>query len=162
MTTTYAEDKARRERWDRRFLELARHVASWSKDPSTKVGAVLVDENHTVVGMGYNGFARGVEDTEQRYDDRETKYKLVVHAEVNAVLNAGSRARGTTLYVWPSFMLPPMCGECAKVVIQAGVKEIVGYVADESDPRVARWAESIAWSRMMCDEAGFTYRGIRE
>src|ERR1700722_2700699 len=91
-------------KWDIRFLELAKHISNWSKDPSTKVGAVLVNDLKQVVGMGYNGFARGVQDTDERLNDRETKYKLVVHAEVNAIIQAGHAARNSTLYVYPSFM----------------------------------------------------------
>ena len=102
-----------RDKWDRRFLELAHHISTWSKDPSTQVGAVLVRDGNIVIGMGYNGFARGVYDTEERYSDRETKYKLVVHAEINAILMAGAAARGATLYVYPSFALPPICVDCA-------------------------------------------------
>jgi dCMP deaminase len=149
-------------KWDKRFLDLAEHIAGWSKDPSTKVGAVLVHGN-VVVGLGYNGFPRGVKDLEARYADRDTKYRLVVHAEVNAILMAGEKAKGGTLYVWPSFLLPPICTECCKVAIQAGVKEIVGYKVDEKDltERQLRWKESILVARAMCDEAKIKYRGVR-
>lgn len=108
-------------KWDRRFLELARHVAGWSKDPSTKAGAVIVDDANRIVSLGFNGFARGVADDTGRYADRETKYRLVVHAEVNAVLFAGRRLDRCTLYVWP---LPP-CGPCAAILIQSGVRRVV-------------------------------------
>lgn len=148
--------------WNKRFLHLAKHIASWSKDPSTKVGAVLVNDQKIVVGMGYNGFARGVHDEAGRYNDRERKYKFVVHAEVNAILQAGDKARGTTLYVYPSFMLPPICHECCKFAIQAGVKRIVGFKPDPKEPRAIRWAESINASRTMCGEAGILYEGIEE
>lgn len=149
-------------KWDQRFLKLAEHIAQWSRDPSTKVGAVLVNYQNMVVGLGYNGFPRGVHDHEGRYNDRELKYKLVVHAEVNAILMAGTKAWGATLYVWPSFMLPPICNECVKVAIQAGVRTIVGYVIDEAQltERQLRWKESILISRMMCDEAGVDYYGV--
>jgi len=145
--------------WDRRFLELAKEVSTWSKDPSTQVGAVVVKER-LVVGTGYNGFPRGVHDLPSRYLDRETKYKLVVHAEVNAILLAGKEAMGATLYVYPSFSLPPVCNECCKVLIQAGIKEIIGYAPDPNDERTKRWEQSIAVSRMMCEEAGVKYRTI--
>ena len=149
------------EKWDRRFLELAKHIASWSKDPSTQVGAVLISENGREF-VGYNGFPKGVLDSEERLNNREVKYKLVVHAEVNAILKAGDKARGGTLYVWPAFALPPICNECCKVAIQAGVKEIVGYEPDENDERVKRWQESIGISKSMCDEAGISYRSLQE
>jgi len=149
----------RQEKWDRRFLELAKHISTWSKDPSTKVGAVLVQQDNLVVGLGYNGFPRNVADTEERYNNRELKYEMVVHAEVNCLLMAGKEARGATLYVYPSFSLPPICANCCKAALQAGIKEIVGYSPDESDPRVQRWKDSIAISRTMCEEVGVTWRG---
>lgn len=150
-------------KWDRRFLELAKHVSSWSKDPSTKVGAVLTDAKHEVVGLGYNGFARGVGDDKDRYENRDLKYKLVVHAEVNAILSAGHRSRGGILYVWPSFDIPCICVECMKTAAQAGVSEIIGYVpTPEVAERAKRWAESIACARLICDEAGIKYRGVEE
>jgi dCMP deaminase len=150
------------EKWDRRFLELARQVSSWSKDPSTQVGAVIVNDLKQVVGMGYNGFPRGVEDTPERLNHRETKYKLVVHAEVNAIIQAGQQARGSTLYVYPSFTLPPICHDCCKMAVQAGVSTIVGYNPNESDPRVVRWRDSIAVARDIWLESGRTWRNYSE
>lgn len=150
------------EKWDRRFLELARHVASWSKDPSTKVGAVLVDEHRHIVATGYNGFPRGVMDTEERYADRDLKYRMVVHAEVNALAWAGELARGATLYVWPSFDAPPICNECAKVAIQMGVVAVVGYTPTQDDSRHQRWLPSILTSRQMFEEAGIVCRMLTE
>lgn len=106
--------------WDRRFLNLAEHVASWSKDPSTKVGAVIVNQNNQVLSLGYNGFPRGVEDFEERYNDRPTKYLFVAHAERNALDNAFSDTSGATLYT----TLCP-CNECSKSIIQKGIKTVV-------------------------------------
>jgi dCMP deaminase len=148
--------------WDKRFLALAEHVAQWSKDPSTKVGAVLVDDKKLVKGIGYNGFARGVHDTEERLNDRPTKYAMVVHAEVNAILAAGDKARGCSLYVWPSFSIPCICQDCCKTAIQAGVKEVVGLTPTKEDAeRAKRWQASIDISKIMCDEAGVTYREVK-
>jgi len=147
--------------WDRRFLELARHVSQWSKDPSTKVGAVITRGNE-VVGIGYNGFPRGVFDLPERLNDRPTKYQYVVHAEANAILMAGDKAKGATIYVWPSFSLPNICGECAKLVIQSGIKEVVGYEPPLPDERAARWIQSIGVAGTMCKEAGVTWRCIKE
>lgn len=148
--------------WDKFFLELAKHFSSASKDPSTRVGAVLVNDDRIVVGMGYNGFARGVDDSEERYNNRELKYKYVCHAEVNAIINAGHAARGCTLYVYPAFVMPPICNDCCKYAIQAGVKTIVGYKADENSEVAQRWKESILISRAMCEEAGIDWRQIEE
>jgi dCMP deaminase len=114
-------------KWHKRFMDLAWHVARWSKDPSTQVGAVLVNENRIVIGIGYNGFPRGVEDTEERYADRPTKYALVVHAEMNAIANATEDLQGSTLYV----TLAP-CNECMKLVAQHGITTIVSPPRDPS------------------------------
>ena len=147
-------------KWDRRFLEIAKHVSTWSKDPSTQVGAVIVRDGKFVVGLGYNGFPRGVQDLEERLNDREQKYAMVVHAEANAILMAGDRCKGATLYVYPSFVLPPICNECAKLVIQSGIREVVGYEPDPNEERAKRWAKSIGVSQQMCKEASVTWRSV--
>lgn len=146
------------EKWHRRFLNLAQEVSTWSKDPSTQVGAVIVNPLGQVVGTGYNGFPRGVEDSLDRLQDRETKLKYIVHAELNALLLAGDKAKRSTIYVYPSFGSPPVCNECCKAVIQAGIKQIVGltpleYTGTGKD-KEGRWAESIKISKVMCTEAG--------
>ena len=110
MTKTKIIDK-----WDRRFLELAKTVAGWSKDPSTKVGAVITIGNR-IVSLGYNGFAAGVDDSVERYQDRDFKYAAVLHAEENAMLFARGDIRGCIIYTWP---MPP-CSRCAAKLIQAG------------------------------------------
>ncbi len=76
------------EKWDKRFLELAKHVSLWSKDPSTKTGSVIVDQKRRVVSGGYNGLPIGVEDLDERLNNREIKYKMIVHCERNALLFA--------------------------------------------------------------------------
>lgn len=116
------------QKWDLRFMEMARLVASWSKDPSTKVGAVIVDDDHKVLGLGFNGFARGVDDSPEAYADRDSKLGKVIHAEVNAILNAAAVLQGSTLYI--SSMC---CSTCAAVVIQSGIKRIV-VPSDLEDP----------------------------
>lgn len=148
--------------WDRYFLELAKLASTASKDPSAKIGAVIVNDLKQVVGTGYNGFPRGIADTEERWQNRETKLQHVVHAEMNALLQAGERARGCTIYVYPSFSLPPICDNCCKHAIQAGIKGIVGYNADESNPRVLRWKDSIKVSENMWNEVGNFIRSYDE
>lgn len=140
--------------WDRRFLDVAKTFSKFSKDPSTKVGAVIVDREGRVVGTGYNGFPRGVSDDPERYNNRELKYELVVHAEVNAVLTAGHQARGGTLYVYPGFGSPCMCTGCAKAAIQAGIRRVVGLNEEIDAERLARWSASLHNAQLMCDEAG--------
>jgi dCMP deaminase len=109
-------------KWDKRFLKLAEHVATWSKDPSTKVGAVIIRPDNTVASVGYNGFPRHIWDDETDYQDRETKLLKIIHAEVNAILNAKEPLKGYTLYTYP---LPFVCVDCAKHIIQAGITTVV-------------------------------------
>lgn len=156
------QQKEKQAKWDRFYLGLAKYFSTMSKDPSTKVGAIVVNYDHHLEFCGYNGFPRGIADLKERYEDRELKYKLVVHAEVNAILKAKDYARGATLYVYPSFMLPPICNECAKVAIQAGIRTIVGFEPDSEDERVKRWAASINIARTMCEEAGINWRALKE
>lgn len=141
------------ELWDRRYLELAKHVSQWSKDPSTKVGAVLVSKDGEEF-LGYNGFPRGVVDSPERWNDRDTKLRYVVHAEANAILKAGHAAKGGILYVYPTFAVPAVCSDCAKLVIQSGIKGIVCYYpSPEDEERAKRWAASMETSRTMLKEA---------
>ena len=138
------------DKWDHRFLALAEHISNWSKDPSTQVGAVITHtRSKRVVSMGFNGFPAGVEDTRERLDDRETKYEMVVHAEQNALMFAGDRAEGCTLYVHP---LPP-CARCAVMIIQAGIKRVV---CDQPDFDHERWGEPAKIADTMFREAGLT------
>lgn len=153
-------------KWDRRFIELARHVAQWSKDPSTKVGAVIVDPTtRSVVGMGYNGFPRGVQDTADRLNDRPTKYKIVAHAELNAILNAVAPVKGCVMYVWPTFHtgFVPTCNECAKAIIQAGITEVIGYGGGVKDGQLDdTWKETHQIAEEMYKEAGVNVYRITE
>jgi len=130
-------------KWDFRFLELARFIASWSKDPSTKTGAVIVNDR-SIVSIGYNGFAKGVVDTPERLNDRELKYKLIVHCERNAIIWAQRDLTGCTLYTWP-FM---SCAPCAALVIQSGIKRCVAPINDNP-----RWIEDFKLTEMMFKEA---------
>ena len=136
-------------KWDKRYLALAKEVASWSKDPSTQVGAVTVGSKKEVLSQGFNGFPRGIVDSEDRYNNRETKYKYVVHAEMNAIYNAtysGVSLDGAVLYVYGL----PICSECAKGIIQVGIKKVIIEKSKELD----NWNESVALSQEMFDEAG--------
>src|ERR1700722_10419613 len=144
-------------KWDLRFLKLAEEVASYSKEPSTKVGAVLVDQRHNVVATGYNGFPRGRKDTAERYNDREQKYPLVAHAEMNAIINAGHAARGCTIYVIPTLMLPGSCPECSKAIVQAGIKEIVNWHKDNLE---GKWADMMKFSKVILEEGGVICRTV--
>lgn len=140
--------------WDEWFLGMAEYVSKASKDPSTKVGVVIIDDQRRVLGVGYNGFPRGVKDTAERLNDRPSKLSRVVHAELNAILNCAHRPEGATLYLHPGC---PPCNECAKAVIQAGIKRVVGRPFPHD-----RWTESCAIAAEMCREAGVQIDIINE
>jgi dCMP deaminase len=131
--------------WDKRFLELAKLVGSWSKDPSTKVGAVIVDSDNRIVSTGYNGFPRGIEDCEKKLVDREQKYAIIVHAEMNALAFANKSVKDCTLYTWP---FQP-CSRCAGPIIQSGIKRVVSVVQDDE-----RWKKNFELARQLFDESG--------
>jgi len=135
----------RQEKWDRRFVELSKFIAQWSLDPSTKVGAVITDTNRRVISVGYNGLAQGVEDLPERLNTRELKYKMTVHAEMNAILFANSSLKGASLATWP--FMPCAC--CASSVIQAGIKRVVAPWNDNP-----RWIAEFELSKQMFKEAG--------
>jgi dCMP deaminase len=132
--------------WDERFLSLAEFVSNWSKDPSTRVGAVIVRPDRTIVSVGYNGFPRGCDDAIALRLDRPLKYMRTVHAELNAILSAGEVLTGCTIYVSP---LHP-CATCTGAIIQSGIARIVAFMPSEPD----RWSEEFKAARQMCVEAG--------
>lgn len=142
-----ATKAARREKWDRRFIDLMNVAGSWSKDPSTKVGAVIVRPDLTVAAIGYNGFPRGMSDAAELYEHRPTKYSRIVHGEMNAILNAHGSVEGCTLYV----PFPP-CDRCAVHVVQAGIKRVV-YVEPTEDIK-SRWAEAFEMTAAIFEDAG--------
>ncbi len=136
-------------KWNKRYLDMAYLVASWSKDPSSKIGAVAVSPKGQVLSTGYNGFPRNIEDSYDRLHDRELKYKYIVHAEMNAIYNAtynGVSLDGSTLYVSGL----PCCNQCALGIIQVGIKRVVM----EGDVTNDRWAESWALTKQLFEEAG--------
>ena len=143
------------DKWDIRFLELAKHIAGWSKDPSTKVGCIVVGEDREIRSTGFNGFPRGISDDNDRLLDREKKYPLICHAEENAIMHAariGVSLKGSTAYVtWPP------CSRCARSLIQAGIKEVVYSTAEEVPER---WLEDFNISTSMLEEANVIVRPI--
>lgn len=145
----YSIEKKPMPKWDVRFCELARYIAEWSKDPNSKVGAVVFSKKGGNISIGYNGFPIGVEDSADRLTDKAVKLELVVHAEVNALIAAGGRTEGSTLYVWGK----PICSRCAGPIIQAGVKRVVALAPGETD---SHWDNSGKTARDMFLEAGIT------
>lgn len=140
--------------WDKYFIEMLPVIASKSKDPSTKVAAIITDPNHIILATGFNGFPRGVVDTEKRYENRTLKYKYIVHAEANAVFAAAKKGialdSGTIYISW----IP--CCECTKAIIQSGIQQIVFDGKDFQKQREywnQRWLESILDSLRMLQES---------
>lgn len=134
--------------WDRYFLGIAERVSTASKDPSTKVGAIIVRPDRTVASLGYNGFPRGIADTDERLNNREIKYDLVVHGEINAILTAREPLHGYCLYTWPFLT----CKKCALQVVQAGIKRVVAPYVDNE-----RWNASFREAQAIYDEAGVAW-----
>lgn len=134
--------------WDQRFLTLANHIAYWSKDPSTQVGAVAVRDRR-VLATGYNGFPRGISDLSDRLTDRDEKLLRTVHAEANIIAQAarnGVSLEGSSIYVWP--FLP--CSNCCTLIIQSGISRVIA--PDFTIPE--RWKTSFEMSISMFKEAG--------
>ena len=144
------------EAWDYYFADIAEVVRQKSKDPSSRIGAVLVRDN-VVISTGFNGFPRGIDEADEERWVRPLKYQYVSHAEANSILNAarnGIETVGTTLYL-VGFGPPTVpCIECTKTVIQAGVFRVVGrpYVPARDD-----WKDDLNFAKSLLDEAGVIF-----
>ena len=143
------------DKWDRRFIELARHIAGWSKDPSTQVGCVVVGPDREIRSTGFNGFPRGIDDSIERLSDRDRKYPLICHAEENAIMHAARI--GVSLKDCSAYVTWPPCTRCARSLIQAGVR-MVHYPAGRRIPE--RWLEDFEMSTSMFRESGVTVRTV--
>ena len=112
--------------WQNKFINLAEYISEWSKDPSAKIGCVAVDPiTNNILSTGYNGFPSGLEDTYERLNNREEKYKFIVHAETNCIYNAtknGINLKGSYFFIYGLCI----CHECAKALVQVGV-EVIYY-----------------------------------
>ena len=141
--------------WDQYFMGVSKLSALRSKDPSTQVGACIVSKDNRIVGVGYNGMPYGTDDATAPWGRvggfLETKYAFVVHAELNAILNSTKELKGCRLYV---SLFP--CHECAKAIIQSGIKEII-YEDDKYNG-----TESDIASKRMLDAAGVKYRKMEK
>lgn len=145
------------EKWDYRYMDLAMRIATWSKDPSTKVGCVIVSPEKDVLSMGYNGFPRGIKDDVPERWQRPTKYDFVVHAEENALLNGGkngTRLAGGILYV----TMPP-CTHCAGSIVQSGIREVI-YMEPDVQKQIPGWRDTLNVSFQMFDEKGIKYKSL--
>lgn len=136
--------------WDTTFMAIADVVANRSKDPRTQVGAIIVNKDNIITSIGYNGFPRGIDDDKWPWDAPQ-KYMVIVHAEANAILNSNQQSlKDCKLYV-PFFT----CNECAKLIIQSGIREVIyrtDYYYDEY---------SMVIARQMYDLSGVTYRQVK-
>lgn len=151
------------DRWDSHFIEMALLCAGMSKDPRTRVGSVIVGPDREVRSTGFNGFPRGIADTHVRLHTKPEKLRLIVHAEVNAILNAariGVPMKGCTLYlaatddsgdVWGG----APCHRCSLDVIQVGIVEVVSLPFKSGQ---SAWAEDVAYAGGLLIEAGVIYR----
>lgn len=146
------------DKWNYRYLELAKTVAGWSKDPSRQIGCVAVNDKGQILSVGYNGFPRGINDDDVRLNNRIEKYKYIVHAEKNMIYNAthnGVSLDGCTVYVSGL----PVCSECAKGLIQVGVKKVI--MEDAANIR-NNWAESWELTKSLFDEARIKYKILED
>lgn len=138
------------DKWDRRFMEMADLVSTWSKDPGTKVGCVIVS-GRKIVATGYNGLPEGIADLSDRLDNRDWKLSVTVHAEVNAIINAGkhgAKTEGCTIYT----TFPP-CSSCSAAIIQAGIVRVVcpSYLKSPD-----RWRDNFFLGWSLLREAGIS------
>ena len=130
--------------WDLEFLSLAKRISKRSKDPSTKVGAVITNKKR-FVSSGYNGLPQKMKDTKNRLDNRELKYKIIIHGEINAILFAQRDLTDHTLYTWP--FMP--CSNCASIIIQTGIKRVVSFINNNE-----RWKDNFLLTEESFQESG--------
>ena len=144
--------------WDKRYLQIAKQISFWSKDPSTQVGAVVIGKHGQVLSQGYNGFPRKINDTVERLQNREEKYKYTIHAEMNCIYNAslsGVSLENGSLYVYGL----PICSECAKGIIQVGITKVIALFSQNISDK---WKTSSNLSIKMFDEAGIQHCFVEE
>ena len=139
--------------WSNKYIHLAKEISTWSKDPSTKIGDVVVGADGQILSQGFNGFPRGIKDSDERLNNRERKYELVVHGEMNAIYNAslnGVSLKDSTIYVYGL----PTCNECAKGIIQVGIKKVVAMRPEKYN---SDWDKSNKNAEALFNEAEVMY-----
>lgn len=142
-------------KWNKRFMDMAKLVSTWSKDPSTQVGAVIT-RGKRVVSVGFNGFAAGVGDDTKRYENRDFKYPAVIHAEENAILFSKQDLTGCRIYVYP---MPP-CARCAAKIIQVGITSIVSV--KPAPDKLERWKKDFEIAEAMYDDVNIKIYYLNE
>lgn len=138
--------------WDELFMSMVFLIASKSKDNNTHIGAVIVDDDNIVRSLGYNGFPRDIDDTKPERQEKPLKYFWMTHAELNAILNSRTNLSGCRMYTNGT-----PCAECAKAIIQAGIKEVIVYKKWDADNN-PKWRESCSISVDMFVEKGINLR----
>jgi len=139
-------------KWDIRFARLAKEISTWSKDPSTQIGAVIVNDDRRILGTGYNGFPSRIAD-DSRLNDGEKKYPIIIHAEMNALVNclqSGVPVKDATIYVYGL----PVCSDCGKMLVQSGIGRIVMCYPK---PLPDHWVTSCQKSEKLFIEAGINF-----
>ena len=145
---------ARKQKWHDRYIELAKLISTWSKDPGHHVGSVIVDNDGRILSVGYNGFARGIADTEERLVDRNVKLNYTIHSEMNALHNAahsGVSLQHASIYVYGL----PVCSECAKGIIQSGIRKV--YMCSPAED-IGQWKASFELTASMFDETHIEWK----
>ncbi len=142
------------DKWNKRFMDVAMLVSTWSKDTSTKTGAIVVGPDKEIRATGYNGFVRGVDDEVLERYERPTKYDFFEHAERNCIYNAvltGTKLKNCTMYA-----SHPPCTDCARAIIQAGIKTVYTRDLDIQGTKPAEntWREKLSFSEQMFKESG--------
>jgi dCMP deaminase len=143
------------EKWDLKFIELAKHISGWSKDTSTKVGAVIVNDSNRIISTGYNGFVIGCDDSIKSRYEKDKKYLYTEHAERNAIYSAaekGDSTRNATIYM----QLYP-CVDCARAIIQSGIKRVVCTKPDFNNEK---WGESWRIAEELFNECGIEVKYV--
>lgn len=153
---SFTEKTQSAHKWDNRFLQLAELIGSWSKDPSTKSGAVIVRPDRTIASVGFNGFAKMMNDDPKFYADRDLKYSRVIHSEVNALIHSREPVEGFTLYTHPLMC----CDRCVVQMIQAGITRFV--YPEASMGALERWGKSFELSEEYMAEARVTRREVTD
>lgn len=135
--------------WNKRFMDLAGFIASWSKDPSHKIGAVIVNKDKKIISTGFNGFAKGIEDTEERLNDKSIKRALMLHAEENAILHAKQDLSNCDIYI-SGYLC---CIHCASLIIQSGIKTV--YYKNTRDGKEVSeyWKDNLKQAADLLSEA---------
>ena len=151
------KEENRSNKWDKRFIEVARLVASWSKYPGAKMGAVLV-KNRRILATGYNGIPANIDDATVLEGDRYTRLAYTIHAEINAILNAakhGAKVEGATIYINAD-----PCVDCCKAMVQSGIKRIV--VPQDSDAEFSkRWGGNLQLAQRLLSQASIVFERVK-